>query len=368
RARARRQRRADRAGQGQVRHHSLRSRTMTIRRSLLLAVAAVALATPAAAQVQLLPNAGDANDRLGTRGAAFLLLGVDARGAALGGSVAADVRGVPALYWNTAGIAFSENGRIGASINELFGDFGIRLNHVGAIMPIGDGAAGISVTFLTSGEMERTNALFPQGGDPLLGDVFTYTATAASLHYGRLLTDRLALGGAIRYVQEGIDGARAQFVGIDVGTQFNTGLWGTTVGAALTNVGTEGRVQGRALRARTSDGFDTGRNSIDVEPLASRAQMPTMFRFSIATDLVGPAAAILSANPQHSLRLLGDVADGISTPITSAIAFEYGFRDMVYLRAGKRFHNAVGAADWSGSHGLGLGGGLRLPVGDSNLS
>lgn len=340
---------------------------MTIRRSLLLAVAAVALATPAAAQVQLLPNAGDANDRLGTRGAAFLLLGVDARGAALGGSVAADVRGVPALYWNTAGIAFSENGRIGASINELFGDFGIRLNHVGAIMPIGDGAAGISVTFLTSGEMERTNALFPQGGDPLLGDVFTYTATAASLHYGRLLTDRLALGGAIRYVQEGIDGARAQFVGIDVGTQFNTGLWGTTVGAALTNVGTEGRFQGRALRARTSDGFDTGRNSIDVEPLASNAQMPTMFRFSIATDLVGPAAAILSANPQHSLRLLGDVADGISTPITSAIALEYGFRDMVYLRTGKRFHNEAGAADWSGSHGLGFGGGLRLAVGGSNL-
>jgi len=341
---------------------------MTIRRSLLVAVFGVALATPAAAQVQLQPNAGEPNDRVGTRGAAFLLLGVDARGAALGGSVAADVRGVPALYWNTAGIAYTEGGRIGASVNELYGDLDIRLSHVGAIMPVAGGSAGISVTFLTSGDMERTSPLFPQGGDPLLGDRFSYTATAASLHYARLLTDRLAIGGAIRYVQEGIDGAQATFVGVDIGTQFNTGLFGTTIGASLTNVGTEGRFQGRALRARTSDGFDTGRGSIDVQPLASSAQMPTMFRFSIATDLVGPASAVLSANPQHSLRLLGDVADGISTPITSAVAFEYGFRDMVFLRAGKRFHNETGAADWSASHGFGFGGGLRLPVGGSSLT
>lgn len=332
----------------------------------MLAAAMVAVASPVAAQTDLQPDRSEENTRRGTRGATFLQLGVDARAAALAGAVTADVRGIPAMYWNTAGIGHNEQGALGFSVNELYGDFDIRLGHGGAILPVGAGALGLSITYLTSGDIERTTTFFPAGDDPIAGETFTYTGVAASLHYGRMLTDRLALGGAVRYATEGIEGARATFVGVDLGTQFETGLYGTTIGASLTNIGTEGRFEGQALQVRLFEGIQTGQTAVEVMPLASEFAMPTMFRFSVATSVLGSATSLAGPNPTHNVTFLGDVSDGIATPLMGALALEYGFRELAFLRAGKRFYNESGA-DWGGSHGFGFGGGVRLPISNSRL-
>lgn len=334
---------------------------------ILLALGAMALPSEAVAQgQQLVEDLRQENARRGTRGANFLQIGLGARAAALAGAVAADVEGISALYWNTAGIARAEGLTVGFSGAELYEDFDISIGHVGVLMPLMGGVAGLSVSYLSSGDIERTTVDFPQGNDPIEGSAFTYTGTAASFHYGRLITDRLAMGAAARYAQEGIEGATASYVGIDIGTQFHTGIYGTTIGASINNIGTEGRFQGDALRNRLTTGIPTGANVVDVERRTTRFAMPTIFRFSVLADLWGGAEAIVGPSADHRVRLMGDVSDGISTAIQTGLAVEYGFRERLFLRGGKKFVNED-RAPWEGSHGLGLGGGVLLPMGDSRL-
>jgi hypothetical protein len=337
--------------------------------SLLVAALTFGAVLPALAQTgtPLPEDITRDKTRAGTRGANFLEIGVGARAQSLAGAITSDVSGISALYWNTAGIARAEQAMIGFSLSPLFEGFDMQFGHAGGILPLGAGAIGLSITYLSSGEMDRTDASYPEGGNPIRPGTFSYNGTAVSLHYGRLLTDRLALGGALRYAQEGFDGASANYVGVDIGTQFRTGLFGTTLGAAISNVGTEGRFTGTALRHRTTTGIPDAAGVTDVQRTATAFAMPTVFRFSVTTDILGAADAVVGPHALHTLKLFGDVSDATTAPIQSAIAAEYGFRELVFARAGYRFHNDPRAA-WEGSHGLSLGAGLAVPLGESRLS
>jgi hypothetical protein len=337
----------------------------------LTALLAFGVAAPALAQIPanpLIEDVSAGNQRYGTRGAAFLEIGLGARASALAGSVTADVEGIPALYWNTAGIARHESARFGFTHSGLFEGFDLSIGQIAGILPMGGGAVGLSLTFFSSGEIERTTVDYPEGGDPLRGEFFHYRATAASLHYARPVTDRLALGGAVRYAQEGFEGASANFAGLDIGTQFATGLYGVVLGAAISNIGTDGQFRGTAMRYRLTEGIPTGASVVDLQATASQAAMPMSFRFSIATDLLGGADALIRPDPQHNLRLLGGVSDAIGSNIQGTVGVEYGFRELVFLRGGKRFLNEGEVAPWGGDAGLGVGGGLRLPLGRSRLT
>ena len=151
----------------------------------------------------LLPDPQNPTTRVGTRGANFLEIGVGARGLALGGAYTALAEGVTALYWNPAGIAELEGPAAAFSIADLYGDAGISHTFAGGIMPVGsNGAFGIALTQLSSGDIQRTTELFPDGGDPAFGNTFSYTASAAGLYYARRLTDRLGLGVGVKFATE----------------------------------------------------------------------------------------------------------------------------------------------------------------------
>ena len=310
----------------------------------------------------LLPDPQNPTTRVGTRGANFLEIGVGARGLALGGAYTALAEGVTALYWNPAGIAELEGPAVAFSIADLYGDAGISHTFAGGIMPVGsNGAFGIALTQLSSGDIQRTTELFPDGGDPAFGNTFSYTASAAGLYYARRLTDRLGLGVGVKFATEGIDNAKANYVGLDIGTKFRTGLYGTHIAASLSNLGTSSRYRGAAIERFAIDQFRFG--ATPVEFSTQSLQLPTMFRFSIRSDVLGPSDALLSANAQHNLVTMVEMADAIDTDVQMTLAAQYSFRDLVFLRAGKRFVNEKQTSFRTSSFGASFGGGIRLPLG-----
>lgn len=311
----------------------------------------------------LLPDPKNPTTRVGTRGANFLEIGVGARGAALAGAYTAIAEGVTALYWNPAGIAELEGPAAAFSIAKLYGDVGINHTFAGGVLPLGsNGAFGIALTNFTSGDIERTTEAFPEGNDPTFGRTFSYTATAAGLYYARRLTDRLGLGIGLKAATEGIDNAHASYFGIDVGTKFRTGLYGTHIAASISNLGTSGRFRGAATERFSFDNFRPGPTQVEFATQAM--QMPTLFRFSVRSDLVGASDALLAANPHHNLILLLDMADAIDTDVQLTLAAQYSFRDIVFLRAGKRFANEKEVSGFRGKgFGGSVGGGLWLPLG-----
>ena len=312
----------------------------------------------------LLPDPKNPTTRVGTRGANFLEIGVGARGMALAGAYTSVAEGVTALYWNPAGISEIEGPAVAFSLTKLYQDANIDHSFAGGVLPVGaNGAVGIALTNLTSGDIERTTEAFPEGNDPIFGRTFSYSATAAGLYYARRLTDRLGVGIGVKAASEGIDNAHANYFGVDVGTKFRTGLYGTHIAASISNLGSSGRYRGAAIERFSTDqqilAAPTG-----VEFSTQELQMPTLFRFSVRSDVVGASDALLAANPNHNLIVLMDMADAIDTDVQLTLAAQYSFRDIVFLRAGKRFANEKQTTDFRGKgYGGSVGGGLWLPLG-----
>lgn len=310
----------------------------------------------------IFPEPRDPNTRVATRGANFLEIGVGARAMGMGGAYTAIAQDVTALYWNPAGISHITGPSAHLSVADLYGGLGIKHVFAGVVMPVGaSGAIGVSYIQLTSGDIERTTEANPEGNDPAFGPMFSWTSTAAEIAYGRRMTDRLDIGAGFKLVTEGIDNANASYLGLDIGTQFRTGLYGTTIGATLANLGTSGRFRGPAIERFAFDDFRPG--ATEVEFRTRTNPMPTVFRFGVRTDLMGTAEALFKQSGSHHLVMTGEILDGIDTDVNYTVAAQYNYRNLFFLRAGKRWVNEARDDFRSGNYGLSYGGGLSIPFG-----
>jgi len=341
-----------------------------LRLALITLVAAGLGAAPLAAQTGTTKGPTDETEstRVATRGANFLALPVGARAQALSGASTAIAEGVSALYWNTAAIAYEERTRIGVSLSNLYEDLDIQHVFAGFILPLGNHRFALSINSLSSGDIIRTDQEFPDGGNTQFGETFEWSATALGFHYARPITDRLGVGLAAKYITEGIPGARATFIGGDLGIHFQTGIYGTTIAAALVNLGSDGRLQGSLVERRIEQA-NTGERStlwdtrrvLNVGLVTSEVELPTAFRFGIATELVGSSSSLLLPTPDHRLLTMIDISDPTDGPLSPRIGVEYSFRGLAFLRAGKRWSNED-QISYEFSHGLSFGGGVALPL------
>ncbi|MHB1097312.1 MAG: PorV/PorQ family protein [Gemmatimonadaceae bacterium] len=333
-----------------------------------LATAAFALLTGASLAAQgtiIVPEATDRTSRVGTRGANFLEIAVGARATALGSAVVSQLDGPEAMFWNPAGIVTSQDISVVVSYMQLYGaSSGITNTGAALTTPLGQGAIGLAFTQFTSGSIDRTTEVAPDGDDPAFPGQFSYTGSALALQYARNITDRLAASAGLRVVQEGIDFAQNTYFGFDLATRFRTGLYGLSVAAAITNIGPSNRFTGSGITRRVSapreNGFATG-GSIPVQFNTRQVQLPTGFRVGIESHLIGDAEALLGANKTHALVGELDFFDAIDTDVQPSLGFEYGYKSNYFLRLGKRWFNEQ-HAPWKFTDGLSFGGGVKIPV------
>lgn len=347
----------------------------------LLAVAALSL-TPGGA---LLAQAGDQEPprggttitprptnpptRQGTRGANFLQNWIGARGSAMAGAVGSLVEGPTAMYWNPAGIASTEALSVAASRHDLYTDLDIAQNFIGVTLPTLGGVLGASFNSLNSGEMDRTSEDAPLGS-PITGRSFEWNSMAIGLSYARRLTDRLDVGVTGKYVTEGITDANVSWLAVDVGTQFRTGIHGFTIGGSIANLGPSSQADGSLIKKNVLPDSNTVVNQFTrLRYTTIETDLPTLFRFSIGSDVLGRAESLLGQRlgPQHSLMADLSFSDAIDTDIQFAGGVEYGFRNMVFVRGGKRFYNDDRDAERSAQYGLSGGLGVRLPFANRNF-
>lgn len=345
---------------------------MTQRRiTLLTAFFVLATGGPLAAQngTQLLPEPGQSNTRVGTRGANFLSIGVGARAMAMGDAFTAAAEGAEALYWNPAGIAAVPRFTAIASYNDMYGDFGLKHIYAGVTLPSGEGAFGLQLISFQSGDIPRTTEDYPEGGDPQYGNYFNWVDVAIGVSYARQITDRLNVGLTLKYARSGIDDANANFYGGDAGIQFRTGLLGTTIAASLLNLGTAGQYEGPLLRdvvVAADELFPTDR-TVPVKLGTRGWDMPTTFTFSVLWDLMGSPDALLAPNPDHRLVAVTDATDAIDSSIMGRLGLEYSYREIFFVRGGKFFMNEDNTGFRDFAYGLTGGVGVAIPLGGSTL-
>ncbi|MEJ7810280.1 MAG: PorV/PorQ family protein [Gemmatimonadaceae bacterium] len=333
-----------------------------------LLLASTLWGSPALGQIGgLLPTPEDPPSRQGTRGGGFLHIGIGARGNAMAGAVGSSTRGPMAWFWNPAGVSATEGFSIAAGRQNLYGDLGLHQTYAALNMPILGGVVGIAFNNLNSGDITRTTETFPFGRRGQ-GDAFQWNSTAVSLGYGRRLTDRLSVGGDFKFVTEGITNASLNWLAFDVGTQFQTGIYGLVLGGTLQHIGGGARVSGPLITRQINDA-NINRENTRYDLFTNRVELPTAFRFSVGEDLYGgPESLLGGGGGVHRVTAELAVNDAVDLATQFAVGSEYSFRNTLFVRGGKKFYNDdrdVGSN--SSTYGLSGGFGLRFGLSGRNV-
>ncbi|MDZ7260894.1 MAG: PorV/PorQ family protein [candidate division KSB1 bacterium] len=261
--------------------------------------------------------------KVGITAAPFLEIGVGSRAIGMGGAFVATANDASALYWNPAGIATMRTGEVILMHAKWLAD--MPFDFAGVVIPLGSfGAIGAMITTLNSGDMKVRTIEQPEG----TGELFSTNDLAIGLSYARSLTDRFSIGFNVKFINQRIWHESATGFAIDFGTLFVTGFKGLRIGAALSNFGTDMRMQGKDIQVfHDLDPTILGNNErIPAYLKTDSWPLPINFQFGLATEFWKTA--------NNRLTLAIDALHPYDNTESLNIGGEYAFREMLFFRAG----------------------------------
>mgnify|MGYP002824002056 CR=1 FL=1 len=287
------------------------------------------------------PDPPDAVTKVGTSAANWLKIESGVRGIGMGGSQVASGRGLSGAYYNPASITFIEGSEAYFSKSDYLA--GITHNTLGygtKLTP--SDYFGIHLFYLDSGEMEVTTVPSPNG----TGEYFNVLDISLRLIYGKQLTDRLRLGGSIKYIREQIYTTYMQSFVFDMGSNFNTGISGIILGMSVSNFGPDVQFQGEGLQVEVDPSEDI---SGFQSKITKKFSVPLVFRLGIQKDIFGGEEESASR-----LTVSVDAINPIDYTVYGGLGFEYSWRNMAFIRGGTHlFHDTAG---------LSLGAGVKWSI------
>ena len=280
----------------------------------------------------------DVVTKVATCAANWLKLDTGTRAIGMGGAYTAVANGISGVPYNPASIAFTDDQEAFLSQTQYVAD--ITYSVLGYSRNLsGSDFIGLHIFSLDSGPMDVTTEDEPDG----TGQDFKMTGVCIRGTYARRLTDRLRVGFTGKFIREDIYTTYMQTFAFDIGSNFNTGIYGFILGMSVTNLGPEVKFGGEGLEVDIED--DTFAKITESFPL------PMTFRLGLMNELMGPNSEFIKSE-DHRLLLSMDGINSRDYTIVAAMGLEYGFKDIAYIRMGNRFGHDT--ATWS------LGGGFDI--------
>jgi outer membrane protein OmpA-like peptidoglycan-associated protein len=203
---------------------SLRLSTLSL---TVLAGLTASAAVASAAQVEdTFPFAGVALPEL--------MLGVGTRVPAMGGAGAALSDDLSSLHWNPAGLNRFRN--LELEFSHLSWIEGVSQEFIGFGMPVLAGTAGVGLSYMGLGEIERTG-IDAQGQMIRTGGTLGLSLFGATLGYGSPAPWGGSLGLAAKLRLENLGERSLLGLAVDGGVQWPLGDTGATLGAVIMNLG-----------------------------------------------------------------------------------------------------------------------------------
>ncbi len=260
-------------------------------------------------------------DNLGTSGAQFLKLDVDARVVGLGGANAAVTRGAMALYYNPAGIANMDENSLAFSYTDWIAD--IKYNYLAYARPIsGFGNVGVHVAILTMDDMERTTLQEPDG----TGDMFGANSWVFGISNAHQLTNRFSFGVTAKYIRESISELSSGSIAFDVGTIYYTGFRTLRFAMSTRNFGTDTHYNGTELETTFDQDDDPSTAEVEIRLNTESHPLPLAFRIGVAYDFeFNEDSKVMATLDGYNTRDRGQQA---------SVGFEYSWREQLAVRAG----------------------------------
>ena len=265
----------------------------------------------------------DVVTKVATTAGNWLKLETGARGVGMAGAMVAAGTGVSAITYNPASIGFVKGSELYYSkTNYLAGISHSSMAYGTQVTPT-DFIAFHLFSF-NSGKMDVTNAFFPDG----TGEEFDVTGLSLRGTYAKILTDRLKFGVSIKYIRETIYTTAMQTFAIDLGSNFDTGIYGIILGMSVTNFGPDVQFSGEGLEQQVADTL-----SVDgtLSKLTDEFPIPMSFRLGIKKDVFN--------NSIHKLTIAMDGVNPIDYVVTGNIGLEYSWLETAYVRGGTHLNH-----------------------------
>jgi len=265
----------------------------------------------------------DVVTKVATTAGNWLKLETGARGVGMAGAMVAAGTGVSAITYNPASIGFIKGSELYYSkTNYLAGISHSSMAYGTQVTPT-DFVAFYLFSF-NSGKMDVTNAYFPDG----TGEEFDVTGLSLRGTYAKILTDRLKFGVSIKYIRETIYTTAMQTVAIDLGSNFDTGIYGVILGMSVTNFGPDVQFSGEGLEQQVADTL-----SVDgtLSKLTDKFPIPMSFRLGIKKDIFN--------DDIHKLTIAMDGVNPIDYVVTGNLGLEYSWLETAYVRGGTHLNH-----------------------------
>ena len=276
-------------------------------------------------QYRVIPNIVT---KVGSAAAPFLKLETGIREIGMSGAQVASNGGISSLPYNPASIGFVEDQEMFFNKTDYLA--GISHNVFGYAKKINaTDIVGFHMFYLDSGEMDRRDNTGEKTG------TFNVYDLAIRASYVKIFTDRLKVGFTFKYFREDIDNMYLHGVAADVGSNFDTGIYGFVLGMSVSNFGPDVRFRGEGLK--NSDDPDYQYDT-DVFPL------PMIFRLGLQNDFIGPSGSLMQ-NGSHRLSFEIDGIKPIDFVVTGCLGFEYSWKEMAFARLGTHLgHDTAGVS------------------------
>jgi hypothetical protein len=277
-------------------------------------------------------------NRAGQSGWQFLKINSDPIQAAMGGAYAAISRGnANAVFGNPASLVDVAN--LDVQLNSVSWIADIQHSSAAVAKSVGGiGVFAVSVAVMDYGDIPETmNQLSPAGDRTqaiVTGSHFTAGDLAMGISYAKKVTDRLSLGGNVRWIRESIAELNMNNWSLDFGTLYYTGFRSLRLAIAARNFGPDSHLLGWSEEYQS-------------EPVDVR--MPIDVRLGMAMDFFDGG----QSPHRMTLVLEGDHPNDGAEKIH--LGLDYSFQKMFVLRGGYRFNYDV--------QGLTLGLGLLYALG-----
>lgn len=289
--------------------------------------------------------------KVGTAAASFLRIPVGARGAALGGAVAATATDATAMFWNPAGIAHIEKYTVLVDYSAWLP--GIDFNYIGVVVPTaGLGTIGVNVTSLATEDMAITTVEDPEG----TGASFSASSIAVGVAYAKNLTDKFSIGANFKYINESIWNSNASTLAFDIGTLYTTPFDGIRLGVNIANFGSPLQMQGDDLNISADlDPSVNGDNQSLVARLATdQFETPLIMRVGLAWDALkeGTSRLTLSADGLNPNDNSQSVNMGAELGLMQDLLILRGGYNEMFLDNPEKGFALGGGINWTMQNGL----------------
>jgi len=289
-----------------------------MKKSFLICLIIIAISGPAAAQFDY----GFDFSKSGTSGLQFLKIGIGGKEVGFGSAASSTVNDAASVFWNPAGLGWMTQKQLFLSHNTWL----VNSKHsaLAFAYPLNSTVIAVSAVVLSIEEFEETTVLSPTGTGRNVGASDMMVGVAVANKF----TDKLTIGGQVKFVQEKLDDVTFNSILFDIGTIYFTGFRDLRLAFTLQHFGADQKI------------FD------------QKFKLPLLFR-------VGAADYIIKGDNVDILTAI-DLVHPTDNNEWVNWGLEVGIIKILALRGGYRFNVDEGA--------LSLGFGVKLPVLENTYS